>query len=202
MMTSRQSGSPIGGEGLHRGRMYTKHWVSLQYGVIKVWKWTSHTSLVWTMWLNLLINFLQNTLNGDPYNSPPRATFVARYLLRVQYQMGVETAFVVVLGVPVTGFVESSYTLERRHNELDDFSNHRCIECLISHWFKHRSKKTPKLCVIGLCDGNSPLTGEFPAQRSINAENVSIWWRHHKLDPAVPVGIVLCHWAYSVGCLY
>ena len=26
---------------------------------------------------------------------------------------------------------------------------------------------------------NSPVTGEFPAQRASNAENVSIWWRHH-----------------------
>ena len=27
--------------------------------------------------------------------------------------------------------------------------------------------------------GNSPVTGEFPAQMFSNAENVSIWWRHH-----------------------
>ena len=27
--------------------------------------------------------------------------------------------------------------------------------------------------------GNSPVTGEFPAQKSSNAENVSIQWRHH-----------------------
>ena len=27
--------------------------------------------------------------------------------------------------------------------------------------------------------GNSPRTGEFPTQRAINAENVSIWWRNH-----------------------
>ena len=27
--------------------------------------------------------------------------------------------------------------------------------------------------------GNSPGTGEFPAQMASNAENVSIWWRHH-----------------------
>ena len=27
--------------------------------------------------------------------------------------------------------------------------------------------------------GNSLLTGEFPAQMASNAENVSIWWRHH-----------------------
>ena len=25
---------------------------------------------------------------------------------------------------------------------------------------------------------HSPVTGEFSAQRSSNAENVSIWWRH------------------------
>ena len=29
------------------------------------------------------------------------------------------------------------------------------------------------------CKGNSPVTGEFPAQRASDAENVSIWWRHH-----------------------
>ena len=27
--------------------------------------------------------------------------------------------------------------------------------------------------------GNSLVTCEFPAQRASNAENVSIWWRHH-----------------------
>ena len=27
--------------------------------------------------------------------------------------------------------------------------------------------------------GNAPVTGEFPIQRTSNAENVSIWWRHH-----------------------
>ena len=27
--------------------------------------------------------------------------------------------------------------------------------------------------------GESPGTGEFPAQMASNAETVSIWWRHH-----------------------
>ena len=40
---------------------------------------------------------------------------------------------------------------------------------------------TVKLRVTGLCAGNSPVTGEFPAQMASNAENVSIWWRHHVL---------------------
>ena len=26
------------------------------------------------------------------------------------------------------------------------------------------------------------ITGEFPAQMASNAENVSIWWRHHVLQ--------------------
>ena len=35
------------------------------------------------------------------------------------------------------------------------------------------------LRVTGLCAGNSPAIGEFPVQIAGNAENVSIWWRHH-----------------------
>ena len=46
-------------------------------------------------------------------------------------------------------------------------------------YFGHRSKKTSKLRVTGLWVGNSPWTGEFPAQMARNAEDVSIWWRHH-----------------------
>ena len=45
-----------------------------------------------------------------------------------------------------------------------------------------RSKKTPKLRLTGLCAGNSPGTGEFPAQMASYAENISIWWRHHGHD--------------------
>ena len=40
-------------------------------------------------------------------------------------------------------------------------------------------RKNSQLRVTGLCVGNSPGTGEFPAQTASNAENVSIWWRHH-----------------------
>ena len=42
-------------------------------------------------------------------------------------------------------------------------------------------KKSSKLSVTGLCEGNSPVTGEFPAQRDSNAENASIRWRYHEL---------------------
>ena len=50
---------------------------------------------------------------------------------------------------------------------------------LVNRLFRRRSKKISNLCVTGLCAGNSPVTGEFPAQMASNVENVSIWWRHH-----------------------
>ena len=52
-------------------------------------------------------------------------------------------------------------------------------DCLHSHLFRRRSKKTTRLSVTGLCAANSPVTGEFPIQMASNAENVSISWRHH-----------------------
>ena len=60
-----------------------------------------------------------------------------------------------------------------RHNGRDGVSNHQLHDCLLNGLFRHRSKETSKLRVIGLCEGDSPVAGEFPAQRA------SIWWRHH-----------------------
>ena len=74
--------------------------------------------------------------------------------------------------------------LQWRHNGFDGVSIHQAHDCLLSRLFRHRSKKTSKLRVTGLCVGNSPRTGEFPAQMTSNVENVSIWWRHHVYDIA------------------
>ena len=68
-----------------------------------------------------------------------------------------------------------------RHDGCDSVSNHQPHDCLLNGLFGRKSKKTWKLCVTGLCAGNSPGTGEFPAQMASNAENVSIWWRHHEM---------------------
>ena len=46
-------------------------------------------------------------------------------------------------------------------------------------FLRRRTKKTSKLRVAGLCEVNSPVIIEFPAQMVGNEENVSIWWRHH-----------------------
>ena len=77
--------------------------------------------------------------------------------------------------------------LQWRHNDHDSVSNHQPCDWLLNGLFKRRSKKTSKLRVTGLCAGNSPGTGEFPAQRASNAENVSIWWRHHAVAASNPV---------------
>ena len=84
-------------------------------------------------------------------------------------------------------------TLLWRHNEWDSVSNHQPHDCLLNCLFGRRSKKTSKLRVTGLCAGNSPETGEFPAQRASNAENVSIWWRHHEIARAHCVAIWQTH---------
>ena len=66
-----------------------------------------------------------------------------------------------------------------RHNERDGASNHQRIDCLLNRLFRRRSKKTSKFRVAGPCEGNSPVTGEFPSPWASNVENVSIWWSHH-----------------------
>ena len=77
-------------------------------------------------------------------------------------------------------------SLQWRHNECDGVSNHQPHDYLLNRLFRRRSKKTSKLRATGLCEGNSPVTGEFPSQRASNAENVSIWWRHHGLRYVYP----------------
>ena len=53
------------------------------------------------------------------------------------------------------------------------------LECLLNRLFRRISKKTSKLRLTGLCEVNSSVAGEFLSHRSSNAENISIWWRHH-----------------------
>ena len=76
------------------------------------------------------------------------------------------------------------YTLQWSHNEHDGVSPSSWL--FIQPFIQAQVKeKKLKLRVTGLCEGNSPVTGEFPAQRASNAENISIWWRHD---------LLICHW--------
>ena len=68
--------------------------------------------------------------------------------------------------------------LQWRHDEGDRVSNDRRLNGLFNRLFGCRSKKISKLCVTGLCEGSSPVAGEF-SQRASNAEHVYFWWCHH-----------------------
>ena len=92
---------------------------------------------------------------------------------------------------------QACQTLQWRHNECGGVSNHQHLHRLLNGRFKRRSKKTSKLRVTGLCAGKSPVSGEFPAQKASNAENASIWWRHHEYHERVS-----SHWALSFENVY
>ena len=91
-----------------------------------------------------------------------------------------------------TPLVQMMPTLQWRHNEHDGVSNPQSRGYLLNRLFRHRSKKTSKLRVTGLCVGNSPVTSEFPAQKTSNAENFSIEWHHHV------TGSYLNQWWFSL----
>ena len=54
-----------------------------------------------------------------------------------------------------------------------------CVSIVYSTVCSDADQRKYQFRVTGLYEGNSPVTNEFPAQRARNAENVSIWWRHH-----------------------
>ena len=89
--------------------------------------------------------------------------------------------------------ISTRITLHWRHNGCDSISNHQPHNYLLNRSCGRRSKKTSKLRVTGLCTGYSPVTGEVPAQRASNAENVSIWWRHHAVEsPYKHTNFIIC----------
>ena len=57
--------------------------------------------------------------------------------------------------------------LQWRHNEYDGVSNYKSHDCLLNRLFRRRSKKTSKLRATGICEGNSPVTGESPHKRPV-----------------------------------
>ena len=68
----------------------------------------------------------------------------------------------------------STVPLQWRHNKRDGVSNHWRLYCLLNHLYRRRLKKTSKLHVAGLCEGNPPVIGGFPSQRASNAENIIV----------------------------
>ena len=89
------------------------------------------------------------------------------------------------------------FPLQWRHNEYDGVSNHQLHGCLLNLLFRRRSKKTPKLRVTGLCAGNSPVTGEYPAEMASNAEMFPF-------DDVIVLSGQISYWINNgfVGCFW
>ena len=64
----------------------------------------------------------------------------------------------------ISKYTDSTHktTLQRRHSERHGVSNHQRFDCLANHLFSPILKKTSKLCVTGLCEGNPPVTVDSP----------------------------------------
>ena len=61
-------------------------------------------------------------------------------------------------GVFCYSLYHNVHQIQLRHNERHGVSSHWCLGCFISRLFRRRSKKTSKIRVPGLYEGNSPVT--------------------------------------------
>ena len=70
----------------------------------------------------------------------------------------------------------TSHSLQWRHNEWDGILNHLRLDCLLNRLFTHRSKKTLKLRVTGLCGGihRWPVDSQRPVTRKMFLSDVFI----------------------------
>ena len=126
------------------------------------------------IWLKQPWNLNQNTIIFIQENAPkiPSAGWLS-FCLRLNVLMKM---FSFSLVLP---WERRLVALQWRHNDRDGILNYRVLHCLLNCWSRCRSKKISNFLVTDLCGGNSPVTGEFPALKASDAENVSIWWHHH-----------------------
>ena len=115
------------------------------------------------------------------YHGPNPFVFTPRRGIRIKSHQGIRNSLL-------------CSALQWRHNGGDGVSNHQPHDCLLKRLIRRRSKKTSQLRVTGLCERNSPVTGDFPAQRASNAENISILMTSSWVStPALlPIFTLLC----------
>ena len=84
---------------------------------------------------------------------------IPRWLVAVHWSICFSTLVDYLRCGPLVHIIYSiSHALKWCHNERDGVSNHQPYDCLLNCLFRRRSKKTSKLRVSGLCEGNSPVT--------------------------------------------
>ena len=69
--------------------------------------------------------------------------------------------------------------------EAGNLRRHRAdydVIVMIGHLVRAVTNKTSSALLV-LCWVNQVVTGKFPSQRDRNVENLSMWWRHHDINP-------------------
>ena len=120
--------------------------------------------------------YITHLISANYYHNVDRTRCLSQ---NVSFPGKKNITYIIALHLPSSSVLLAQYASKWRHNQRASVSNHRRLDCLLNRLFERRSKKTSKLCVTGLCEGNCRVTGEFTTQRTSNAEKVSIWWRHH-----------------------
>ena len=160
--------------------LYARYWINRRE--FSIYSWSTKTfKLVWSLWCfnPPLLNWFSE---AQIYILFPKGVFRIRDM-----DPFISASTVVGDDLAMHGSRTSEdMSLQWRHNRHDRVSNHHPRDCLLNRLFGRGSKQKSKLRVTGLCEGNSPVTGEFPTQRASNAENVFIWWRHHIVAFVIP----------------
>ena len=113
-----------------------------------------------------------------------RCNFVSGSFKRYAYCHRYDQAMLNLLVSNWNQYQERKYTTKRyplqwRHNDHDSVSNHQPHGCLLSRFIRAQIKENIKAPRHWPLCGEFTGPGDFPAQRASNAENVSVWWRHH-----------------------
>ena len=128
--------------------------------------------------MHTLMILINTTSNAYLLSQTPSPNPMSTITCVIPNQISSASRARIVIYICIKGW-NALFPLQWRHNGCDGVSSHQPHDCLLNCLFKRRSKKTLKLHVTGVCMGNSRGTGDFPAQRTSNVENASIWWRHH-----------------------
>ena len=151
-----------------------------------------------------MVHFQQDSLHCHPTSQvhsqpgPGRECVDDRMCSAVTIQSEAGWRSCVVVSRPcrlVTGQVLWFYRwnelpLQWRHNECEGVSNHCHLGCLLNRLFNaHQSKQGS--ATLAFCERNPPVTCGFLSKRAINAEDVSIWWRHYDNMASVDVASVI-----------
>ena len=119
-------------------------------------------------------------MGGDMIATVPRNLHGSICLKLTGFKLQQDTVELIRVHIPLNTRAANGLSLQWCYNKRDGVSHHQTHDCLLSRLSRRRSKKRAKLRVTDLCEGSSPVTGEFTPQRASNAENVSIWWRHNE----------------------